>query len=94
MEEQERLTVVPKEGRRNIFSLNLHLKKVPSAVDPEVLDTYVVQYLLKTKKTERTYTVTRNGHQLFVEIDEHFPKVEIRPLANGRFTFGASSDGK
>ncbi|QXD23537.1 hypothetical protein F7C95_16655 [Opitutia bacterium ISCC 51] len=95
VEEQERLTVVPKEGRRNIFSLNLHLRKVvPSAVDPEVLDTYVGQYLLKAKKIERTYTVTRNGHQLFVEIDEHFPKVEIRPLANGRFTYGARSDGK
>jgi protocatechuate 3,4-dioxygenase beta subunit len=94
-EDQERLTVVPREGKKNVFGLNFTLKKVNvSTVDRTVLDSYVGQYSFKDKEQEWTYTVTREGNQLYVEIDAYFPKVEIRPLANGRFSYSARSDGK
>jgi hypothetical protein len=93
-EDQVRLTVVLQEGKKNVFGLNLSLKKVGSSIERAVLDSYVGQYLFKLKKTERTYTVTREGNQLYVEIDAYFPKVEIRPLANGRFSYSAKNDGK
>lgn len=94
-EDQKRLTVVPHEGKKNVFGFNLSLRKVnPASVDKAVLDSYVGQYQLKLKKETRTYTVTREGSQLYVEVDAFFPKVEIRPLGNGRFSYSARGDGR
>ncbi|MCZ6671462.1 MAG: DUF3471 domain-containing protein [Verrucomicrobia bacterium] len=94
-EDQAKLTVIPQPGKKNVFQFNLSLKKVQSTtMDSDTLESYVGKYKIKIKKTERTYIVTRDGHQLYVEIDEYFPKVEIRPLSNGRFSFSSRSFGK
>ena len=94
-EEQTRLMLVPEDGKHNQFTFSLSLRKVnPASVDKTALDSYVGQYQLKLKKETHTYTVSRRGNQLYVEVNAFFPKVEIRPLGNGRFSYSARSDGK
>ena len=94
-DEQARLMVVPQAGKQNVFGFNLSLRKVnPASVDKAILATYVGKYQLKLRKETHTYSVSLSGTQLYLEVNEFFPKVEIRPLGSGRFSYSARSDGK